>query len=82
MDFDFKSYESVKESVERRRRELDRAEGALGQLMVRLKKEHSCVSLEDAENKLKLLRRKTVEKEKVFADLLSEFEDKWGDQLK
>jgi len=79
---DLKRYETLKTNVDRIQREHDRAEGALAQLVGRLKAEHGCDSLEEAEDQLVVLERKAKANEERYNNALCEFEEEWGEQIK
>lgn len=74
---DVKRYTELKGQVDRLQRDHDRAEGALSGLMVRLKTEHDCDTLEEAQAKLKQLEAKTQKAEKQFEEALGRFEEEW-----
>lgn len=69
------SYETVKAKVETLQREADRATGSLQQLMSRLKEEHNCSNVRQAESKLKQLERELVEVEAEYEQDLEAFEE-------
>ena len=70
-------YQKLTSVVDRLQRELDRAEGAYGQLMSRMKEEHGCDTLEEAEKKAGTLERQSKKAEQEFETALDEFERKW-----
>jgi predicted nucleic acid-binding Zn-ribbon protein len=70
-------YKQLADKVEKLQRDHDRAEGALSQLMGRLKSEFSCDTLDAAEKKLKKLEKEAATKEKEFDLALDEFESDW-----
>lgn len=59
---DIQDYMDLKQEVEKSRREMDKAIGAVEQLQTRLEKEFGCKTLEEAEA---LLKKKNKEKEKA-----------------
>ena len=73
---------ALKAKVASLRRRRDKARGALGEVMARLKKEHGCSSLEEAEKMLRGTKREARRLEREFARGLRAFERKWGDALK
>ena len=81
MAIDLDRFEELKSKVESLRRDRDRAEGALAQTMVRLKKEYGCRTLKEAKQLLTKTRKEAVEAEKSFKDELSDFNERWGDRL-
>jgi len=78
---DLKRYEQLKGQVDRLQRDHDRAEGALSGLMARLKAEHGCDTLEEAQAKLKQLEAKAEKAEKQFEEALEQFEEEWAEKL-
>ena len=78
---DVKRFNELKTRVDKLQRDKDRAEGALAQLMERLKSEHGCGTIEEAEAKLSDLRKKTAAKERVYNQALGEFEQDWSASL-
>jgi uncharacterized protein involved in exopolysaccharide biosynthesis len=70
----------LKESVERKRQEVSRAEGALEQTLQQLK-EKGYNSLEEAESKVKQLKTKAENKKKEAEDLQTEYEEEFHDRL-
>ena len=78
---DLKRYEQLKQEVGRVQRDKDRAEGALSQLMARLKSEFSCDTLDQAKRSLAKMNKERDRTEKTLEDSMAEFEEKWGDQL-
>lgn len=74
-------YMELKKKVEQAQQRADKAEGALDQIMKRLKNEFDCNSLEEAESKLKTLQRKEVELKEKFEEAKEEFKEKWDDRL-
>jgi predicted transcriptional regulator len=75
-------YKQLSDKVEKLQRDHDRAEGALSQLMARLKSEFGCDTLADAERKLKKLDKEASVKEKEFYEAMDEFEADWKESLK
>ena len=81
MPIDLKRFQELKSNVDRRRTEADRAEGALSQVMARLKGDWECDTVDEADEKLKGMR---VERDKVKSKVkagLDEFESEWGRKL-
>ena len=60
---------------------LDKAEGALQQVMKQLKEKFGCTTLEAAKKKLKLLKKQGQEAEVEFDKAVEEFEEEWNDKL-
>ncbi len=78
---DIKRFNTLKRQVDDKKRELDRAEGALEETMRRLKKDFGCNTLKEAKAKLAALRTKTNQANERFANALNTFERKWGKAL-
>ena len=75
---DLREYADLRKQSEELKSKADKAEGALQQLMERLKSEFRCCSIEEAES---LLSRLTASQEKAEADYerqLGKFKQKWG----
>jgi len=81
MTIDLERYQSLKSNVERLRRESDRAEGALEQLMARLKEEYGCKTLSDAKELAGKLENEAAEATRKFNKELEEFEEEWSEVL-
>ena len=74
-------YQKMKRKADELRREADRAEGALEQLMEKLKEDFDCDTLEEAEQLSKRLEKEAKEAEEQFDVAVEEFEEEWGDEL-
>lgn len=72
-------FQELKEKVETKRREAERAEGALEVSMKRLKEEFECDTIEEAKALFKKQKKELERDEKEFKKKLKEYEDKWGD---
>lgn len=72
-----KRYMALKSKVEQAQQDTNKAEGALGEITKRLKKEFDCDDLNAAKRKLKLLKRQKQKIETEFEESIEEFEDKW-----
>lgn len=70
-------YKKLKEAVEEARSESDKAQGALSELMRRLKEEFDCTSLKEARAQLEKLEAKKEEAETAFEKALKAYETKW-----
>ena len=70
-------YRKLKQQVEETKAEADRAQGALDQLLTRLKEEFDCSNLKDAKAKLAELEAKKKKAESVFEKVLADYEEKW-----
>ena len=76
-----KRYEKLKADADRLRQEASRAEGALEQLMGRLKDEFGFTTLRQAERAAKKLAAESAEAEREFDRELDEFEREWSEVL-
>jgi len=74
-------YTQLKRKVEQAQHDADRAEGALEQVMRELRKNFDCSTLEEAQEKLKILKKREVEVGDAFTLALDEFEKKWKDKI-
>jgi len=81
MAIDLKTFNTLKINVDRLRSDADKAEGALTQLMTRLKNEHDCSTLDEAEHKLKKLEQQATEDEQEYSQALESFQAEWQEQL-
>jgi len=70
-------YRRLKQEVENTKAEADRAQGALDQLLVRLKDEFDCKDLKEARTKLVELETKKEKAEIAFSKALTDYEKKW-----
>lgn len=70
-------YRKLKAEVEETKAEADRAQGALDQLLVRLKDEFECNNLKEAKAKLAELEAKKKKAEATFEKTLAAYEEKW-----
>lgn len=71
----------LKRQVESFQREADRADGALNQLLIRLKKQFGVDSIEGAKRLLDKLKWEEQQSETDFNKALKNFERKWKDRL-
>jgi len=76
-----KKYMELKKKVEQAQQKADKAEGALEQVMKRLKEEFGCATLELAKRKLKLLQKQEQKAKTDFEEAVETFEEKWGEKL-
>jgi len=79
---DMKKFGELKNAVDKWRKERDKAEGALSQLLSTLKDEYGCSSVEDAEAKIDELLKEVEDLERKFNDMMNSFEARWSDELK
>lgn len=80
MGSDLKEYVALKRRVEQSQQKADKAEGALGEVMKRLKTEFGCSTLAEAKEKLKRLEKQGVIAKREFDNALRKFEEKWPDE--
>lgn len=74
-------FRELKAKVDRLRREHDRAEGALEQAMIKLKKQHGCKTLEDGKELLASMEKSCKQKRSKFDKAMERFDEKWGEKL-
>lgn len=74
-------YEELKRKAEQHRREADRVQGSLQQIMRELKEEFGCKSLEQANALLEKKRKALALKEKEAEKLLAKIEEEFGDEI-
>lgn len=73
-------YIKLKADVTAAKADADRAQGALDQLMVRLKDEFECDTVKQTKAKLRELTEETEKAEKEFSKSLAEYERKWKEE--
>jgi len=78
---DVKEFQRLQDKVARLQREADKAEGALAEQMKRLKTEHGCESIEQAEKLLAELTEEQEAAEKQFSKASAKFEKRWKEEL-
>ena len=74
-------YQDLQDKAARLRRDADKADGALEQLMARLSKEFKVDNLKAAKKKLQALENQADEANKEFHKAVEQFEEDWGDVL-
>ena len=72
-----KRFRELKAEIEIVREESQRAQGALDQLMGRLKEEFDCSTLKEAKKELEKLTTERDKAEKEFEKALAAYETKW-----
>ena len=70
-------YRRLKRNVEEAKSAADKAQGALDQLMKRLKDEFKCSSLKEARTLLEELKEKETEAEAAYTKAVAAYEKKW-----
>ena len=81
MDNTLAKYIKWKERVEAAQEKATKAEGALGEVKKRLKKEFGCSSIKEAKTKLAQLEKQKEQAEKKFNKELKTFKEKWDEVL-
>jgi len=77
MSIDLKRFEKLKRQVNELKTEVDKAEGAIEQLMVRLENEFECGSLKQAVKLLTNLEREEERLTKEYEEAVKAFEEDW-----
>ena len=70
-------YLQLKRKVEAAQQEADKAEGALGEIMKQLKRDHGCGTLAEAKKKLKQLEKQEASSKKEFDIAVEKYEEDW-----
>lgn len=78
---DLKRYNQLKNEVDKLQREADRSEGALEQLMTKLKDEFECNTIGEAEELVLMLEKEANKAEKDYDKALEEFEEEFQEVL-
>jgi hypothetical protein len=73
--------EKIRRKAELARQERDRAQGAVSQLLSRLKSEHGCSSTEEGKDRVKELVRLKTKAQDDFEKAYAEFQTKYGGNL-
>lgn len=79
---DIEQYNRIKKKADQARADVQRAEGALDQVMKNLKDDFGCSTIEEAEAKLIELEEQEKAAEAAYQTELAAFQEKWGDLLK
>ncbi len=72
-------YLALKKRVEDATKQVDQADGAIGEVMKQLKREFDCSTLNEAKRKLKQLEKQEVESKEKFDSAVEKFEKDWPD---
>jgi len=72
---------ALKETVDRLRREVDKASGALERETEEMKKQFGCHSLEEAEELQKKLRIEEAKAKTAFDEAMIKFQEEWEDKI-
>lgn len=75
-------YTRLRSEAARLGREADRAAGALGQLLTRLREEFGCDSLEEGRALLTELEGESAGLETEYTEASARFEAEWGDRVR
>jgi predicted nucleic acid-binding Zn-ribbon protein len=78
---DLKKLAKLRDEVEQAKKQRDRAEGRLDELMGRLLKDHGCKSIEEAEKLSAKKQKQVVEMERAYDAELAKLEREFGDKL-
>lgn len=78
---DLRRFNKIKEDIENAQEKANKAEGALEQVMLSLKKDFKCNTLEEAQAKLKQMGKELEASKEEFDEALEDFETKWSDKL-
>lgn len=73
-----KKYMKLKRRVEQAQQKADKADGALEQVMKRLKTEFGVSTLSEAEKKLTVTKKQAEKLQIEFTDRVEKFEEDWG----
>lgn len=79
---DLKKFNALRAKVQEAQGDVDRARGALDQMLKQLRDEFGCKDLEAADRKAKLLEEQAEAAEEEYNDALQAFEEEWGEVLK
>lgn len=78
---DIRTYQRIKKGVDQLQTEADQSQGALDQLLRRLKKTYGCDTVEEAGELLGRKEQELKEAEELYERRLAEFQEAWGDEL-
>lgn len=81
MAIDADEYLKIKKQIEKKQKEINRAEGVLEQIMKELKTKYNCTSIAGAKSKHEKLKRKLKETEKEYDSAVASFKKKWKEEL-
>ncbi len=81
MTISLAEYDKLKKAAEESKAEADRAQGALQQLLKKLKEEYDCNTLEEALLLLNQLKKKETATEADFDTALQAFKNEWGSKI-
>jgi len=74
-------YNELKVKADKLKAKADRVEGALEQLLLRLKNEFECDTIQEAEELLEQLMEEEAEAEENYEKEYKAFNSKWGEKL-
>ena len=75
-------YQKLKAAADKLRADADRAQGALDATLAKLKVEHGCDRLEEAEALLEKYERAEHKAEQEYERELAKFKEEWGNVLR
>lgn len=79
--FDLKEFIRLKDVAQKKRRDLDRAQGELDSLTLQLSRTHGCTTVEIALQEKKLLQQELEVLSSTYNKKLAEFEKEFGKKL-
>lgn len=81
MSDSIKKLNRLKEKIDARKKEISRAEGALEEAERALKEKFGCKDIASARRLLKKLTKEEQEAKDAFENAMTEFEEKWSNEL-
>lgn len=81
MAVDLREFHELKAEVDRCQREADRAEGALEQLMAKLKSEYGVTTVDEAKQLQQRLMAQAARDSQAYDTALAAFKEDWGHAL-
>lgn len=79
--FDLKEFIKLKDAAQKKRRDLDRAQGEFDSLTLQLSRSHGCTTVEIALHEKKRLQQELDELAVIYNKKLAEFEEEFGKKL-
>lgn len=76
---DLEKYQELRKKADKAKADVNRAEGVLEEQMKKLKDDFSCETVEGAEMLLETLRLQEADADAKYNELLTAFEQQWGD---
>lgn len=81
MAISLEKYNELKRRCDQSKAEHDRAQGAVEQLMIKLKDDFDCTTLDDAKKLRDAKKVKRDQLEALYNEAIKRFNEKWGDKL-